>query len=64
MTIIEKLKRAKENYGITYTFIAKKIGTTYNRLYRFTLPTDNENHRDLRLNQKIRLEKYLDGIEK
>lgn len=59
MTMIEKLKYIKENNGITYTFIAKKIGTTYNRLYRFTLDKKNENYRDLNILQKEKLGNYL-----
>lgn len=62
MTAIEKLKYIKENNGVTYTFIAKKIGTTYNRLYRYTLPRDNENYRDLSNNVKENLYKYLEEM--
>ncbi|MCS6107944.1 hypothetical protein DWV12_11235 [Clostridium botulinum] len=59
MNTIQKLKYIKENYGVTYTFIADKIGTTYNRLYRFTLPKDNDNYRDLSYQVKIKLNEYI-----
>ncbi|WP_321995097.1 hypothetical protein [Clostridium butyricum] len=62
MTIAEKLKYIKENYGVEYTFIAKKIGTTYNRLYRFTLPKDNKNWRNLMPEQLKALNNYLNGF--
>ena len=62
MTITEKLKHVKKHYGVEYTFIAKKIGTTYNRLYRFTLPNDNKNYRNLMPDQLKKLNEYLNGF--
>ena len=59
MTRIQKLKYIKEHYGVTYTFIAKNIGTTYNRLYRYTLPKDDENYRRLNSSVIERLDNYI-----
>ena len=59
MELKEKLQYVKENYGITYSFIARKCGTTYNRLYRYTLDINNENYRNLDISVLEKLDNYL-----
>lgn len=63
MSIIDQLKKVKKEKGITYTFIADKIGTSYNLLYRFTLLKENIQHRDLKTNQLEKLKQYLNEME-
>ena len=62
MTLVEKVKYLKQNYGITYAFIARQIGVIPNRLTRFALPRDNKNYRNLTQQQLARLEEYLSGF--
>ena len=47
LTVKEKLEYIKTNKGVSYTFIAKKIGTTYNRLNRSVMDRKNKNYRPL-----------------
>ncbi|ENZ30159.1 hypothetical protein HMPREF1084_04005 [Clostridium butyricum 60E.3] len=63
MTIAEKLQYLKGNNGINYSFVAKKIGTTYNRLYRHILPKDNKNWTSLLPHQLKALNDFLNGFE-
>ncbi|HBJ1649385.1 hypothetical protein [Clostridium botulinum] len=59
MTRQEKIQYIKENYGVTYSFIAEKIGTYKQNFYKFMLPTENEQYRDLTINQSKKLDVYL-----
>lgn len=59
MTVKEKLHYLKDNYGITITFVANKIGTTYNILYRSTMDRDNKNYRALSSTRKKKLNEFF-----
>lgn len=59
MTNQEKIKILKEQYGITYAFIAGKIGIYKQNLYKYMLPADAEQYRDLTIQQAEKLDDYL-----
>ena len=59
----KRLKNAKEEYKINYTFIANKIGVTRQHLYRWTLPNDNKEHRNLSSKRIAMLDDILTKIE-
>lgn len=56
---VAKIKYIVNTYGISYTTIAKSINTTYNRLYRYLLPKDNKNYRNLNAESLALLDVYL-----
>ena len=62
MDLKEKIDYVKNNFGITKTFMAKKIGVTYNLLNRYFLDKSNKNYRKLPQNKIKKLETYLDNI--
>lgn len=59
MTKQEKIKYIKDNYGVTYSFIASAIGVYKQNLYKYMLAKDDEQYRDLTMNQHKKLEQYL-----
>lgn len=59
MTKQEKIKYIKNNYGVTYSFIASKIAIYKQNLYKYMLPKDNEQYRDLTMEQEEKLDDYL-----
>ena len=56
MCIAQKLKDLHTKKNINYTFIAKSIGISRQMLYRFMLPENNKEHRNLKDNKIIELE--------
>lgn len=63
MTLAEKIIYLKKEMGIEYSFIAKKIGSYPDRIYKFTRPKDHELYKNLGQEQLKRLEKYLSGFD-
>ena len=59
MTKQEKIKYIKDNHGVTYSFIALKIGIYKQNLYKYMLPADAEQYRDLTIQQAEKLDDYL-----
>ena len=59
LTVKEKLEYLKTNKGVSYTFIAKKIGTTYNRLNRSVMDRKNKNYRPLSKECEILLNEFF-----
>lgn len=62
MTLVEKIKYLKKEYGIEYKFIARKIGVSSDRLSKFMKPVESEYHRKLRDEHIKKLKQYLSGF--
>ena len=63
MCIAQKLKDLHTKKNINYTFIAKSIGISRQMLYRFMLPENNKEHRNLKKNKIIELENLINKLE-
>ena len=59
MTLAEKIKYVKNNYGVTYKFISNKCGINNSHLCKFMLPKDNKQHRNLSDDKLKNLDNYL-----
>lgn len=55
----QSIKKLHEG-GITYSFIANYIGSNRNRIYRFLLPVDNKQYRNLNEDNFKKLKELLE----